>query len=67
MDFKIPYVYDYITKSCRTHAEVILNHVNLNVRGIEQREARHREVDMSTEAEEYPLLGAVTWQRLVKT
>jgi hypothetical protein len=26
-DFRIPYVYDYITKLCRTQAEVILNHV----------------------------------------
>jgi hypothetical protein len=42
MAFKIPYVYDYITKLCRTQAEVILNHVNPNVHGIEQREASHR-------------------------
>jgi hypothetical protein len=28
MAFKIPYVYDYITKLRRTQAEVILNHVN---------------------------------------
>jgi hypothetical protein len=27
--FKIPYMYDYITKLCRTQAEVIVNHVNL--------------------------------------
>jgi hypothetical protein len=40
--FKIPYVYDYITKLCRTQAEAILNHVNPNVRGIRQVEARHR-------------------------
>jgi hypothetical protein len=39
--FKIPYVYDYITKSCRTQAQVILNHENPNVRGIGQGEARH--------------------------
>jgi hypothetical protein len=26
--FKIPYVYDYITKLCRRQAEVILNHEN---------------------------------------
>jgi hypothetical protein len=26
--FQIPYVYDYITKSCRQQAEVILNHEN---------------------------------------
>jgi hypothetical protein len=31
--FKIPYVYDYVTTLCRTHAEVILNHVNPNVHG----------------------------------
>lgn len=29
--FRIPYVYDYITKLCRTQAEVILNHVKPNV------------------------------------
>jgi hypothetical protein len=40
--FKIPYVYDYITKLCRTQAEVILNQANPNVRGIGQGEARHR-------------------------
>jgi hypothetical protein len=40
--FKIPYVYDYITKLCRTQAEVILNHVNPSVRGIGQGEAMHR-------------------------
>jgi hypothetical protein len=39
--FKIPYVCDYITKLCRTQAEVILNPVNPNVRGIGQGEARH--------------------------
>jgi hypothetical protein len=40
--FKIPYVYDYITKLCRRQAEVILNHENPNVRAIGQGEARHR-------------------------
>jgi hypothetical protein len=39
--FKIPYVYDYITKLCRRQAEVILNHENPNVHAIGQ-EARHR-------------------------
>jgi hypothetical protein len=41
--FKIPYVYDYITKLCRRQEEVILNHVNSNsnIRAIEQGEARH--------------------------
>jgi hypothetical protein len=38
---RIPYVYDYKTKLCRTQAEVILNDENLNVRGIRQ-EAIHR-------------------------
>jgi hypothetical protein len=40
--FKIPYMCDYVTKLCRTQAEVILNHVNPNVCGIRQGEARHR-------------------------
>jgi hypothetical protein len=40
--FKITYVCDYITKLCRTQAEVILNYVNPNVCGIGQGEARHR-------------------------
>jgi hypothetical protein len=35
-------VHDYITKLCRTQAEVILNRVNPNVRGIGQGEARYR-------------------------
>jgi hypothetical protein len=40
--FKIPYVYVYTTKLCRTQGEVILNHVISSVRGIGQREARGR-------------------------
>jgi hypothetical protein len=40
--FKIPYVYDYITKLCRREAKVILNHENPNVRAIGQGEPRHR-------------------------
>jgi hypothetical protein len=28
--FKFPFIYDYITKSCRMQAEIILNHVNPN-------------------------------------
>jgi hypothetical protein len=40
--FKIPYVYDYITKLCRRPTEVILNHENPNARAIGQGEARHR-------------------------
>jgi hypothetical protein len=35
-------MYGSITKLCRTQAEVILNRVNPNVRGIGQGEARHR-------------------------
>jgi hypothetical protein len=42
MAFKIPYMYDYITKLCRLQAEVILNHVNPNVHGTEKGEATHR-------------------------
>jgi hypothetical protein len=34
-------MYNYATKLCRTQAEVILNHVNPNIRGAGQ-EARHR-------------------------
>jgi hypothetical protein len=40
--FKIPYVYDYITKLCRRQEEVILNHENPYVRAIGQGEASHR-------------------------
>jgi hypothetical protein len=40
--FKIPYVYDYITKLFRQQAEVIQNYDNENVRNIGQSEARHR-------------------------
>jgi hypothetical protein len=40
--FQIPYVYDYITQSCRQQAEVIQNHENENVRYIGQGEARDR-------------------------
>jgi hypothetical protein len=40
--FKIPYVYDYITKLCRTQAEVIPNHRNPIIRGIGQGEAMHK-------------------------
>jgi hypothetical protein len=42
LTFKIPYVYDYITKLCRRQAEVILNHENPNVHAIGQGEARLR-------------------------
>jgi hypothetical protein len=40
--FKIPYVYDYVTKLCRRQAEVILTYENPNVRAIGQGEAKHR-------------------------
>jgi hypothetical protein len=40
--FKIPYVYDYITKFCRTQGEVILNHRNPIVLDIGHGEAMHR-------------------------
>jgi hypothetical protein len=40
--FKIPYVYDFTTKLYRQQTEVIRNHVNTNVRNIEQGEAPHR-------------------------
>jgi hypothetical protein len=37
--FQMPYVYDYIIKSCRQQAEVIQNHENENVRYIGQGKA----------------------------
>jgi hypothetical protein len=40
--FHMPYVYDYIIKSCRQQADVIQNHENEHVRYIGQGEARHR-------------------------
>jgi hypothetical protein len=40
--FKISFVYDYLNKSCRTQAELILEHVNPYVRVIRQGEARNR-------------------------
>jgi hypothetical protein len=43
--FHIPYVYDYITKSCRQQAEVIQNHENETVRYIGQGEALHRKYE----------------------
>jgi hypothetical protein len=39
---KIPYVYDYITKLCRTQSEVIPNHVNSNVYGSGPGEGMYR-------------------------
>jgi hypothetical protein len=41
MAFKLPHIYDYITKLCRQQAEVIQNHENADVRNIGQGEARH--------------------------
>jgi hypothetical protein len=38
----MPYLYDYIIKSCRQQAEVIQNHENENVRYLGQGEARYR-------------------------
>jgi hypothetical protein len=40
--FQIPYIYDYITESCRQQAEVIQNHKSENVHYIGQGEAQHR-------------------------
>jgi hypothetical protein len=42
MTFKLPYVYDYITKLFRQQAEVIQNHENECVHSREQSKARHR-------------------------
>jgi hypothetical protein len=42
LQVQIPYVYDYISKSCRQQAEVIQNHENGNVRYIGQGEARQK-------------------------
>jgi hypothetical protein len=41
MAFKIPYLYDFVTKLCREQATVILNHENVNIRNISEGEARH--------------------------
>jgi hypothetical protein len=37
--FQTPYVYDYITKTCRQRAEVIQNHDNVNVRNTGKNDA----------------------------
>jgi hypothetical protein len=42
MVLKIPYMYDYITTSCRIQAEVIQNYLNLNVRAIGQEAMRRK-------------------------
>jgi hypothetical protein len=44
--FKIPCVYDFITKLCRQQAEVMQNHANPNVRNIGQGEPQHRKYKM---------------------
>jgi hypothetical protein len=36
MYFQIPYVYDYIRKSCRQQAKVVQNHENENVRFLDK-------------------------------
>jgi hypothetical protein len=40
--FKLPYIYDYITKLCRQQADVIQNHENEHIRSVGQGDARHR-------------------------
>jgi hypothetical protein len=42
MAFKLPYIYDYITKLYRQQTEVIQNHKNANVSNIGQGKPRHR-------------------------
>jgi hypothetical protein len=42
MAFKLPYIYDYITKLLRQRTEVIQNHENANVCNIGQGEPRYR-------------------------
>jgi len=34
MAFRIPYLYDIVTKLCREQATVILNHENVNIRNM---------------------------------
>jgi hypothetical protein len=41
-NLKMPYVYDCITKLCRTYAEITLNHGNPNIYGTGKGEAMHR-------------------------
>jgi hypothetical protein len=49
--FKIPSVYDFITKLCRQPAEAVRNHYNDNDRSTGQCGAQHTQY------------GAVTWRR----
>jgi hypothetical protein len=46
VSLKIPYVYDFIIKSCRQQAEVIQNQHNPNVRNIGQGETQQRKDKM---------------------
>jgi hypothetical protein len=43
VDFKIPYMYDFVTKSCRQQAAAIQNHGNVNTLSFDQGKAQHRE------------------------
>jgi hypothetical protein len=45
MDFKLLYIYDYITKLCRQQA-VIQNHENINIRNTVQGGPAHRKYKM---------------------
>jgi len=42
MAFRIPYLYDIVTKLCREQATVIRNHENVNIRNIGHGKAQHR-------------------------
>jgi hypothetical protein len=42
MTFKLPHIYDYITKLFRQQTEVTQNHENANVRNIGRGKPRHR-------------------------
>jgi hypothetical protein len=42
MAFQIPYMYDYITRSCRQQAQVVPKHENAHIRNVEQGKARYR-------------------------
>ncbi|PNF41610.1 hypothetical protein B7P43_G10448 [Cryptotermes secundus] len=59
MSFKIPYVYDFVTKLCRQRAEVIQNHDNENVRNIGQGEARHKKNCLLKEVMEGKIEGRI--------
>jgi hypothetical protein len=43
--FKVPYLYDFVTKLCREQATVILNHKNVNIRNFGHGETRHRKYE----------------------